>query len=86
MSNLLSNVITSALWTIAIAHVLTDRVLRPIFSALLVELLPLPTDEPLVITAVASTVSITPEPEPTPVITAVVPRRKRGRPRKHAVA
>ena len=86
MTNFLSNVITSALWTLAVIHVLTDRVVRPFISALLVELLPLPVDEPLVITSVTPTVSITPAPVPTPVITAAVSRRKRGRPRKHAVA
>jgi hypothetical protein len=86
MTNLLSNVITSSLWTLAVIHVLTDRVVRPFVSALLVELLPLPADEPLLLATVTPTVSITPAPEPTPVTTAVIPRRKRGRPRKHAVA
>lgn len=88
-STLLSNVITSVLWTVAIAHVLSDRLIRPFLSALLVELLPLPTSqEPLVLTAVVPTVSITPEPAPQPVITAAATPRKRkpGRPRKSAAA
>ena len=88
-NTLLSNVITSALWTVALAHVISDRLIRPFLGALLVELLPLASDEePLVLTAVAPTVSITPEPAPQPVITAVATPRKRkpSRTRKSAAA
>ena len=86
-NTLLANVITSTLWTIAIIHVLSDRVVRPFVSAVLVELLPLPIEEePLVLTAVAPTVSLMTEPTPQPVVTTVIASRKRGRPRKQTVA
>ena len=77
MSNLLSNLITSALWTLAIAAVVTDRLLWPFVRSIFVAL----TED----TTVAAIAPATPVAPVTLAKTAAIksPRARRG---KHAFA
>ena len=77
-----NTLITSALWTIAIAHCLTDRVLKPFLLSIYAALI----DEAGVIPVTSVTVPVAPalvvEPAPEPVSQAAVKTPRPARRRK----
>ena len=77
-----NTLITSALWTIAIAHCLTDRVLKPFVLSVYAALIEEAGVTPVVPVALAAAPSLVVEPAPEPVIAAVVKTPRPARRRK----